>query len=102
MAARPFEVRLDADGVVWLSGELDMATVNSFSDRVMGNVRGPQALLDLSDLTFVDSSGIRAILRLAQQCGQGVVLRNVPQNVRDVLAVAGIDATIGVRIDPST
>jgi len=100
MAARPFEVRLDAEGVVWLSGELDMASVDLFSDRVIANVRGPQAVLDLSDLTFVDSSGIRAILRLAQACGQGVVLRNVPDNVRNVLAISGIDETMGVRIDP--
>ena len=102
MDARPFEVRWDAEGVVWLSGELDMASVDSFSDRVITNVRGPQAVLDLSDLTFVDSSGIRAILRLAQACGQGVRLRNVPDNVRAVLAITGIDETMGVRIDPAT
>jgi len=96
---RPFEARIDTEGVVWLSGELDLATAGSFSEAVASTLDGQTPVLDLSDLTFVDSSGIRAILALSQAKGP-VVLRNLPENVRKVLVIAGVNETMGVRIDP--
>jgi anti-anti-sigma factor len=99
---RPFETRVDPDGVVWLSGELDMATADPFSQTVLSNVDGQQLVLDLSGLTFVDSMGIRAILQLARARQEAVVLRNLHPNVRRVFAVAGVDETMGVRIEPET
>jgi anti-anti-sigma factor len=91
---------MDVDGVVWLSGELDLATADSFSQAVASMLDGQQPVLDFSDLTFVDSSGIRAILALSHAKGQ-VVLRNLPENVRKVLVIAGVDETMGVRIEPA-
>ncbi len=94
-----FEMRPDSEGVMWLSGELDMANADSFLERTMGHLDGqPTAVLDLSALTFVDSSGIRAILRMVRT--EGVVVRNPQPNVRNVLEIAGVDA-LGVRIDPA-
>lgn len=98
--SRPFESRVDTDGVVWLSGELDMATAEPFSRTVFANVDGQQLVLDLSELDFVDSTGIRAILQLAKARQEAVVLRNLRPNVRRVLAIAGVDETMGVRFEP--
>jgi anti-anti-sigma factor len=96
-----FEMRPDSEGVMWLSGELDMANADSFLERTMGHLDGqPTAVLDLSALTFLDSSGIRAILRMAKVRTEGVVVRNPQPNVRNVLEIAGVDA-LGVRIDPA-
>jgi anti-anti-sigma factor len=95
------EMRPDSEGIMWLSGELDMANADSFLERTMGHLDGqPAAVLDLSALEFLDSSGIRAILRIAKVRTDGVVLRNPQPNVRKVLEVAGIDA-FGVRVDPT-
>jgi anti-anti-sigma factor len=88
-APRPFETRVDPDGVVWLSGELDMATADPFTKTVFANVDGQQLVLDLSELTFLDSTGIRAIFELARARQEAVVLRNLRPNVRNVLAIAG-------------
>ena len=98
---RSFEARIDADGVVHLSGELDMAVVDEFT-RALATLDGQRLVLDLSGLTFLDSMGIRAILRSATADGQeGVLLRNPRPNVRRVLSVAGVNEAMGVRIDPS-
>jgi anti-anti-sigma factor len=97
---RPFEARIDPDGVVYLSGELDMAVADSFSQGLMSSLDGQQPVLDLSELTFLDSSGIRAILQIGQASGQGVVLRSLRPNTRRVLDVAGVDETLGVQIEP--
>jgi anti-anti-sigma factor len=79
-----------------------MATADAFSQTVFSNVDGQQLVLDLSELTFLDSTGIRAILKLARVRQEAVVLRNVRANVRNVLAVAGANDALGVRIEPAT
>ena len=84
-SGQPFEIRIDAEGVAWLCGELDMASADS---------------LDMSELTFLDSSGIRAIVELATKSQRVLVIRQPPDNIRKVLAIAGIDGSMGVRIDP--
>jgi len=58
-------------------------------------------VIEIRRETFLDSVGIRAILRLAKVRTEGVVLRNPQPNVRKVLDIAGIDA-MGVRIDPAS
>jgi anti-anti-sigma factor len=98
-----FQLRTDPEGVVWLSGELDMSNTDSFLQQTMGSLDGqPTAVLDLSALQFVDSTAIRAFLRLASDRAEGVVLRDPRPNVRRVLEVAGIDESMGIRIDSSS
>ena len=73
---------------VVLEGELDIATVDDAQSRVAAAERRAPSLLviDLSNLTFVDSSGVRVLLvaddhartagrRLAVRLGQGPALR---------------------------
>lgn len=98
---RPFEIRHDAEGVLWLSGELDLAEVDAFTEAARGNVDGQrEVVLELSDLTFLDSSGIRAILQFASEVPHPIVLRNPSETVRKVLSIAGVDERTGVRVEP--
>jgi len=97
---KPFEVRMESDGVVYLSGELDMAVAAAFSQSLISSLDGQPPVLNLAELTFLDSSGIRAILQIAAAKGQGVALRNLPPNIKRVLDVAGIDESMGVTIEP--
>jgi anti-anti-sigma factor len=77
MTHRPFQVRVDEEGVLWLAGELDMAEADTFLEMAAANVDAQsEVVLECSRLTFLDSSGIRAILRLASQTAGSVVIRN--------------------------
>ena len=70
----PFE----GDGVVVaLSGEIDLANAASLPAVVAGVVNGDTSVvIDLTDVTFLDSSGLRAILICeASLAAQGVSLR---------------------------
>jgi len=98
-APKPFESRIDPDGVVYLSGELDMAIADSFCQGLMSSLNGKRPVLDLSELTFLDSSGIRAILQLARTSGQAVVLRNLRPNIQRVLEATGVNEALGVQIE---
>ena len=101
MTHRPFQVRVDEKGVLWLAGELDMAEADTFLEMAAENVDAQRdVVLECSRLTFLDSSGIRAILRLASQTAGSVVIRNPCPPVSTVLTIAGLDERTGVRVEP--
>jgi stage II sporulation protein AA (anti-sigma F factor antagonist) len=96
-----FEVRAGSEeGVVSLVGEFDLAEADAFLEWVGSNVDGQrEVVLDCSALTFLDSSGIRAILTFASQTLGSVVVRRPSPTVRKVLEIAGVDEAIGVRVE---
>jgi stage II sporulation protein AA (anti-sigma F factor antagonist) len=95
-----FEVHVDRDCVVWLSGELDMATAAEFAMTAMGALDGQRELVvDLSALRFLDSTGIQAIIETARRTDRGVVLRRPRPNVQRVIDLTGVTAQHGIRIE---
>jgi anti-sigma B factor antagonist len=93
-------VGADSAGVLWLAGEFDLAAVDEFSGAVDAVLDAQRELvLDLSELTFLDSTGIRAFLVIAGQVSGGVVLRRPTRPVRRVLDLVGIDGHRGIRIE---
>jgi anti-anti-sigma factor len=69
MSADPWQFSIDAtplpdDGVrVVVAGEVDVATSGRLGDALHGEISAHHAiLLDLADVTFIDSTGIRALL----------------------------------------
>ena len=98
IAMEDFEARGDDEGVVWVSGELDMPNADSVVDvgTAAASLDG-RITLDLSRLSFIDSSGIRAILRLADEAEE-VVLRDPAPGVRKVLDLSGIVDRRGIRL----
>jgi anti-anti-sigma factor len=56
--------------VVRASGELDVAGAPDLLPRVPDLVAGADAVvLDLAQVTFLDSSGVRLVNRFARECG---------------------------------
>jgi anti-sigma B factor antagonist len=104
----PFGIAEEAEGaegrrVVRLRGELDVATAPSF-ERVLLRPRPPRerVVLDLSELRFMDSTGLRILLqarRVAAEGGWVLTLRSVPANIRRLLELAGVQDAI--PIEPS-
>ena len=89
--AQPFQMRTDPDGVLWLSGEVDLAVVPRLlaaADDLHGR---HELVIDLSEVTFIDSSGIRAIVQLSRKVWCPTVLRNPSQSARRVLELVGLE-----------
>jgi anti-anti-sigma factor len=65
----------------FLGGELDMATAPRLEEAVQPCIdAGGPILFDLSAVSFVDSSGLRAFLSMARKLGsKGCVLLHAPQ-----------------------
>jgi anti-anti-sigma factor len=92
------DVRIDERTAV-LSGELDMASIGSLTDAVTPLVEQPgDVVVDLEQLSFIDSSGLLALLRTADRIQGGtLVLRNPSDPVRRVLDLVEL-ADVSPRI----
>jgi anti-sigma B factor antagonist len=100
-----FEVHPEgADGRFRLSGELDLAGADGLMQQVRPAIeRGGDVTLDLSDLTFMDSSGIHAVVMIAKELdGKGSLVLHSPKGeVANVLALTGVDRLAPIHIiDP--
>ena len=87
---------IDDSVVLWLHGELDMATAPNLARTLSTALDGgPAALtLDLGHLGFVDSTGIRVLItagRRARNEGCSLILRAPNRSVRKVLELTGLD-----------
>ena len=102
MTTEVLRVVTDArDGItkIALSGELDMATVDVLADALTICERdgGKAIMLDLRDLTFMDSSGLRAFLQArarSEENGQSLLLVAPSRPVRKVFEVAGVESLL--------
>ena len=85
------------DLVVELSGELDLASLPAVVPTVDELLtRPPQpVVLDLGHLTFLDSSGVTVLVRLANHFGE-VRTRSATQQVRRVIEVLGLAGRFGL------
>ncbi len=76
-----------------MHGELDLAVADSFTEQaseVVLETAGPSVLIDLSGVTFMDSSGLRALLRVVG-VGDGKTLIIQPsRQVFALLHLAGL------------
>ncbi|MFL6105658.1 MAG: STAS domain-containing protein [Marmoricola sp.] len=91
------ETRDDGSCTVSVAGEVDIATVDEFLDAASCclDSGGTNVVIDLGGVTFIDSSGLGALVRirnLARERGADVTLDRVPDAVARLLEVTGLAA----------
>ena len=84
-------------------GELDLATAPELEEKVLAAVRegDRSVVLDLRELTFMDSTGVRTIVaahKAAEESGADLrVVRPESGNpVARVIEISGIDSALGL------
>lgn len=85
---------------VQIRGEIDLATAPELEAQVAGAFAGgpSSVVLDLAGLTFIDSSGLRALVALSNQAGSlgtSLALKNVPRHAQRVLDLTGLTDFFG-------
>jgi anti-sigma B factor antagonist len=91
-----------ADAVILsLSGKLDATTAKTFEDRIIGVINsGTQRLVvDLSQLDYVSSSGLRVFIIAAkrlQTMNGKIVLCSMKDHVRQVFDLAGFSSMLSI------
>jgi anti-anti-sigma factor len=88
----------DGERVIRLRGELDIESTPDL-ERVLLRTRpaGQRVVLDLAELKFMDSTGLRVLLRARAAADQGrweINLRNVPPTIRRLFDMTGVQAAL--------
>jgi anti-anti-sigma factor len=88
----------DGERVIRVRGELDIESTPDL-ERVLLRTRpaGQRVVLDLAELKFMDSTGLRVLLRARAAADQGrweINLRNVPPTIRRLFDMTGVQAAL--------
>lgn len=92
----------DGYTIVWVRGEIDMATAPALLRELAEAVRAQQCrvIVDLTDVTFMDSTGLSALVlarRRAVASGGEVRLVGASGMLRKVLRITGLDEIFPVH-----
>jgi anti-anti-sigma factor len=93
-------------GLVPLRGELDLSTSGEVERRIRGEERRKAEIvaLDLRELTFLDSTGLRLIMSAAGRASLGgwrFVLVRGPESVQRVFRITKLDGELEFVDDPA-
>jgi anti-sigma B factor antagonist len=100
------DLRSEQDRVVLgLHGELDLVGAPLLESQIESAAvaAAPLIVLDLEDLQFIDSSGLRVILsthELARERGQGFALTRGSHQVQRLLSIAGVSGHLQIIGSP--
>ena len=89
-----------------LSGEIDISTVEDVENGVRTGIDGNVGVvaLDLREVSFLDSSGLRLLLRLHKdldEAGRRLVVVQGPRRVARVFELTGAEAQLEIVADPA-
>ncbi len=87
------------DVVLALRGELDLHSADRLLAAASGLTPGGRLILDLSELTFIDSAGLRALMNLdlrARAAGWGFALAAAAPVVLRLLKLTGFDKRLAI------
>jgi anti-sigma B factor antagonist len=94
--------QVDDLAIVSVSGEVDLETASQLGDHALVALRdvSPHVLLDLTDVTFMDSTGLKVLLsiqRRADLAGGSFAIAGASRSVRKILSVTGLDQTFTIH-----
>ena len=81
-----------------LQGEIDMANVEDLVDAALSRPDRRGLRLHMQRVTFIDSTGVRGLLRIAEAYGGELEVVAPHPTVRKVLRVLGLDSTPPLRV----
>jgi anti-anti-sigma factor len=92
-------VHLDGHVVLAIDGEIDLATAAEFGAAIHEGLRRTgKVVLDFANVTFMDSSGLNALVAAAGHNDglDSVLIRNPPDSVKRLLSMTGLNEVIHI------
>lgn len=96
-APAPLEISITGTGLT-LAGEIDAYTAPALAEAI-GQCELEHVLIDMGDVEFVDSSGLRVLIEAhqeAQAADRRIQLTNPSAAVSRLLEISGIDDYLNV------
>ncbi len=94
----PLTVEVSDDGILEVAGDIDMEGAPVLESAILkleqqsNNGSQNDLVIDLGEVLFIDSSGLRILLGAAQRLrdqGRNIVLRSTAPSVRRLLEITG-------------
>jgi anti-anti-sigma factor len=88
------QVQVGADGVIVAIGDIDLAGGPLVDAAIFETESERPVVIDLNEVTFIDSSGLRSLLGASKRAGDRgseVVLRSPSAAVRRLLEITGTE-----------
>ena len=99
-------VHIAPDGAIVASGDIDVAGGPILDAAIIEQENGldgsSSIVVDLTDVTFIDSSGLRSLLGASRRAGErsgAVVLRSPSPAVQRLLEITGTTAQFNIEPD---
>jgi anti-sigma B factor antagonist len=86
--------------VVRVTGDLDLATAPRFAHAVVATPTAPHVVIDLTACTFLDSSGVRALVQAVREtteAGRRVDVVAASAAILRVLEITAVDRMVSVH-----
>jgi len=97
------EVNVTRTAVIALRGEIDMAGLGDLQSAIEPHLApGQTVVLDLSDVTFADSTLLRVLTQArgkADLAGGALLVRNPSDQIRKVLSIGNLDDLVHAEVD---
>ncbi len=94
------EARSDSTwSILSLQGEVDISTVDALEEQIDQCLKqGSRLILDLSGVSFIDSTGLRLVINTRERLSEGGELALVAQDgpVTRLLEITGLDGAFPV------
>lgn len=92
---------LDARALVTVAGEVDLETASQLGDHALAALHevSPHLVLDLSGVTFMDSTGLKVLLSVqhrADLAHGSLVVVGTTRPVRRILELTGLDTSFAL------
>ena len=96
--------QIDSFLVIAVAGRLDTVSAPRFDEKLVPVLAEPRPdiLLDVSQISYISSAGLRSILQLvkhADENGGRVGLFSVPPQIMDVLEISGFPSRLDIYPD---
>jgi len=91
----------DEECLISIAGSLDTKTCEAAESKIdnalsKGADTINKIILDLKNLLYISSLGLRIFFKLAKQYPSGVKIINVPEDIMSIFKLTGIDKTMNV------
>ncbi len=90
----------DGKAVISVNGEIDSANVADFEEKLKNAVEGENTVvMDLADLEYVSSAGLRVFLMIQKMygSGDGLTIINTNDEVMEIFKVTGFSKLLNLR-----
>lgn len=95
------EINSEGELILQVSGEIDGTNVDEFEKKLGETAdRTDRLVLDLGDLEYVSSAGLRVFLTMQKklrQRGDDMILKNVSSDVMDIFSVTGFVKLLNIK-----